>query len=253
MENSKLARANNELRITELVPVSGDYESPISNLQSPISNSALRHRITFATRRTLAYVSVLELGRIWERSLRRAGVPLKYSQGYNPRPKLNFAAPLPVGCGSDADLMDILLAESRTSADILSALADNTPDDLTVLDVIAVPEGEPALSEQLIAAEYRVWLRDAARNDVQSAVDAFLASEAMPMAKRGRKYRGKTYDLRPLIEDLRVEDAPTPWIGLWMRVHACPGATGRPDEVLKALNLIDAPRRCTRSRLILSL
>ena len=54
-------------------------------------------------------MSVLELGKIWERSLRRAGMPLKYSQGFNPRPKLNFAAPLPVGCGCEADLMDVWL------------------------------------------------------------------------------------------------------------------------------------------------
>lgn len=224
-----------------------------ANYESPIANDAVRHRITFATRRTLAYVSVLELGRIWERSLRRAGVPLKYSQGYNPRPKLNFAAPLPVGCGSDADLMDILLAEPKMPSDILAALAHNTPDDLTVLDVSAVPEDEPALSEQLIAAEYRVWLRDTSTAAVASAVEEFLNSDAVALEKRGRKYRGKTYDLRPLVETLHVEEAPSPWIGLWMRVHARPGDTGRPDEVLKALDLVDVPRRCTRLRLILAL
>ncbi len=71
------------------------------------------------------------------------------------------------------------------------------------------------------------------------------------MAKRGRKYRGKTYDLRPLVEALHIEEAPSPWIGLWLRVQARPGATGRPDEVLNALNLTDVPRRCTRTRLIL--
>ena len=71
------------------------------------------------------------------------------------------------------------------------------------------------------------------------------------MAKRGRKYRGKTYDLRPLVHELRIDDAPGPWVGMWMRVNARPGATGRPDEVLNALGLKDVPRRCTRTRLIL--
>lgn len=239
-----------------------DGGSEMTNPESRITNPAscvplpVRHRITFATRRTLAYVSVLELGRIWERSLRRANVPLKFSQGYNPRPKLNFAAPLPVGCGSDADLMDILLDEPRAPKAILAALAGKTPQDLVVRSVSAVAEDEPALSEQLVAAEYRVWLRDILGDTltdvVQSAVDDFLAADTFPLAKRGGKYRGKTYDLRPLVEVLRVEDAPTPWIGLWMRVRARPGATGRPDEMLKALNLTDVPRRCTRTRLILA-
>jgi len=212
----------------------------------------VRHRITFGTRRTLAYVSVLELGHIWERSLRRAGVPVKYSQGFNPRPRLNFAAPLPVGCGSEADLMDIALDEPRTPDAIRAALAGKTPRDLIVHNVVAVAGDEPALSEQLIAAEYRVWLRDTAEDVVQSAVTAFLASESVPLAKRGRKYRGRTYDLRPLIEALHIEAAPAPWIGLWLRARARPGATGRPDEVLKALGLADIPRRCTRTHLVLA-
>jgi radical SAM-linked protein len=233
---------NHESRIT-------DYEPPIQNPKSKIQN--LRYRITFATRRTLAYVSVLELGKIWERSLRRAGMPLKYSQGYNPRPRLHFAAPLPVGCGSEADLMDVWLETPVDPETMLAALTDTVPPDLSVVDARAVPEDDTALSEQLIAAEYRVWLRDAATEMVQSAVTDFLDSPSLLLPKRGRKYRGKTYDLRPLVEALCIEDAPVPWTGLWMRMQARPGATGRPDEVLKALNLTDTPRRCTRTRLIL--
>jgi len=229
---------NHELRVT-------DYQSLIPTPPS------LRYRITFATRRTLAYVSVLELGKIWERSLRRAGMPLKYSQGYNPRPKLHFAAPLPVGCGSEADLMDVWLEAPVDPGTMLAALTGAVPPDLSVIDVRTVPEDDTALSEQLIAAEYRVWLRDVAAETVQSAITDFLDNPALFLPKRGRKYRGKSYDLRPLVEALCLEDAPVPWTGLWMRLHARPGATGRPDEVLKALNLTDAPRRCTRIRLIL--
>jgi len=234
---------NCELRIT-------NYESSLQNPQSKIQN--LRYRITFATQRTLAYVSVLELGKIWERSLRRARMPLKYSQGYNPRPKLHFAAPLPVGCGCDADWLDVWLETPVDSEAMLAALTDAVPPDLSVIEVHTVPEDEAALSEQLVAAEYRVWLRDVPEVVVESAIAAFLDSSSLSLAKRGRKYRGKTYDLRPLVEVLRSEDAPAPWAGLWMRVKARPGATGRPDEVLKALDLTDAPRRCTRTRLILA-
>ena len=227
-----------------------DCESSIQNLKSEIQSR--RYRIMFATRRTLAYVSVLELGKIWERSLRRAGMPLKYSQGYNPRPKLHFAAPLPVGCGSEADLLDVWFETPVAPEPMLAALTGVVPPDLSVIDVRIAPETEAALSEQLVAAEYRVWLRDVPEVVVESAIAAFLNSDTLTLAKRGRKYRGKTYDLRPLVEALRLEDAPAPWTGLWMRVHARPGATGRPDEVLKALDLTDAPRRCTRTRLILA-
>ncbi len=224
---------------------------PAEQISSERHRNALRHRITFATRRTLAYVSVLELSTIWERSLRRAEVPIKYSQGYNPRPRIQFAAPLPVGCGSEADLLDLLLHAPLTAETIAAALAGKTPPDLTVIDVCAVTDDEPALAEQLTAAEYRVWLRDVERAEVEAAIAAFLAREEALLPKRGRKYRGKPYNLRPLVYELRGIDAPAPWIGLWMRVNARPGATGRPDEVLKALGWQDTPRRCTRERLIL--
>ncbi|HOU13782.1 MAG TPA: TIGR03936 family radical SAM-associated protein [Anaerolineae bacterium] len=229
-------------------------ELEVTDPQLPATSyPPLRYRIMFATRRTLAYVSVLELGKVWERSLRRAGMPLKYSQGYNPRPKLHFAAPLPVGCGCEADLLDVWLESPVAPEVMLAALANALPPDLSVSDIHNVPEDEPALSEQLIAAEYRVWLRDVTPDAVQSAVADFLDSATLSLAKRGRKYRGKTYDLRPLVEELHCEDAPSPWLGLWMRLHARPRATGRPDEVLKALGLSDVPRRCTRTRLILDL
>mgnify|MGYP000222496295 CR=1 FL=1 len=219
---------------------------------APVAISNIRHRITFATRKTLAYVSVLELGRIWERCLRRAGVPVKYSQGYNPRPRMQFAAPLPVGCGSEADLLDIVLEAPQTPESIAAALAGKTPPDLDVLRVTAVPHDEAALSEQLFAADYQVWLRDVDANTVISAITDFLQADTVIMAKRGRKYRGKTYNLRPLVEDLRIAPAPAPWVGLQMRVTARPGATGRPDEVLKALGLAEIPRRCTRLQLHLT-
>jgi len=68
-----------------------------------------RLRITFAKGETLKYISHLDLARAWERALRRAGVPLAYSQGFNPRPKMAFAAALPVGYTATAEMVDILL------------------------------------------------------------------------------------------------------------------------------------------------
>jgi radical SAM-linked protein len=214
--------------------------------------SARRHRITFATSRTLAYVSVLELGTSWERTLRRAGIPLKYSQGFNPRPRMHFAAPLPVGCGSRADLLDLTLDEPWTSEAIARALRGTMPRDLTVIDTAPVADDAPALSELLVEAAYEVWLREVTQEEVAAAVRSTVTADALPLPKRGRRHRGKTYDLRPMILDLQVTpSAPAPWVGLKMRLEARAGATGRPDEVLKALNLVDRPQRCFRTALIL--
>jgi radical SAM-linked protein len=213
---------------------------------------AVRHRITFATARTLAYVSVLNLGTIWERTLRRARVPVKYSQGYNPRPKLQFARPLPTGCGGAAEWLDIYLHTPWPSAQIEAALADKLPQDLTVHGVRPVPEDKPALQEQVVATEYRTLLRDVDPEVVGVRLAEFLAQTTVMRPKRGRR-RHKEYDLRPLVKDLVVEpETPEGWdLSLYMHLTALPGATGRPDEVLKALEMADAPRRCTRLRIFL--
>lgn len=215
-----------------------------------MNETSLRHRITFGTRRSLAYVSVLELGTIWERTLRRARVPVRYSQGFTPRPRIHFAAPLPVGCGTTSELLDVTLDEPRTAEELRCALQGATPRDLVIVAIAPVDESVPALPEQLIAAEYDVWLRDVDPDALHLAIARLIDAERLELPRRGKGNR--TYDLRPLIIELDpIPDLPLPWIGLRMLLEARTGATGRPDDVLTALGFEAAPRRCTRTRLIL--
>jgi len=199
-----------------------------------------RFRITFATQRSLSFVSVLDLGRVWERSLRRAGVPLKYSQGFNPRPKLQFALPLPVGCAGAAEWLEVWLEEDWSPEDLAQALRGQTPEDLAVLAVEALAADAPGVSEGLWAADYRVWLQSVPPEDVAARCAALLVAESLPRV-RGEK----AYDLRLLILEL----APCPEC-VWMRLSARPGATGRPDEVIAALGFADQVQRYVRERLV---
>ena len=215
-----------------------------------VDAGALRYRIAFRTARSLAYVSVIELGTVWERTLRRARIPVRYSQGFTPRPRMHFAAPLPVGCGTEADLLDLTLTEPMTPDALLVALQGAAPRDLFIAAATPVDEAEPALSEQLVAAEYDVWLREVDRDVLQSAAERVLAAETLDLPRRGKD--GKTYNLRPLIIAMDpIPDLPAPWSGLRMLLQARTGATGRPDEVLTALGFDTAPRRCARTRLVL--
>ena len=135
----------------------------------------------------------------------------------------------------------------RPAAETMDALAGQTPRDLKVLGVTGVSRNEPSLPKQLVQSEYRVWVRNADRDRLAEAVQALLAAESVVQVRRE-----KEYDLRPLVQDLRLEPAAPIGQPLWMRLKARPGATGRPDEVLKALDVIHHPWRCARVRMILN-
>jgi len=212
-------------------------------------NESLRYRLRFSTSGPLAFISVLELSTVWERTLRRAQIPLRYSQGFNPRPKLQFAAPLPTGCGGEAELLDCWLESPLEPAHFATQLAGQLPPGLAVAEIRHVPEGDDALNEQLQAARYVALLRTPDVAMVQARVADFLAQKTHLRPRRGRRHRGKSYDLRALVQDLSVE--PTaPWISLHMQLQARPGATGRPDEVLEALQLRQELQRCIRLALL---
>ncbi len=161
-----------------------------------------RLRIQFAKQGALRYVGHLDLATTWERVLRRAELPLEYTRGFNPRPRLQFAAALPVGLTSEAELVDVWLTE-RVSLDPASALIERlnatSPGGLRTLQVAEVPIKAPALPPQVISAEYAITPNDPdlSADDLWARAQALLAQTRIE-----RVLRGKPYDLRPLIQDL---------------------------------------------------
>ena len=203
----------------------------------------MRVRVTFAKQGALRYTGHLDLHKIMERSLRRAELPLAYSQGYHPQPKINLAAALPLGFASRAEVMDIWLNEDVEN--VVAPLQANVPPGLTILDAAQVDEREPSLQTQVIAAEYQVEIKEEEHaSHLDERVATVLAADSLP-----RERRGKQYDLRPLIEAL----TPTPLPlgeGLFMRVTAREGATWLPEEVLYVIGIPLEATRIERTRLI---
>lgn len=208
-----------------------------------------RYRITFAKRGPIRYSSHLDLARAWERSLRRAGVPLAYSGGFNPRPKLQLAAALPLGHCGEAEVLDVWLEKPMAVEDVARALAAVLPDGLTVSQVGQVRLREPALQTRVVAAEYRVTVEwDEPREQVEARVEGVLGATELPHERRGRQY-----DLRRLIERLWVEQAGRGEVVLGMQLAAREGATARPEAVLEVLGMGGAAfTRYQRRRLMTS-
>jgi radical SAM-linked protein len=207
-----------------------------------------RIRVTYAKGQSLRFTGHLDLQRLWERLLRRSDLPIRYSQGYNPRARLNLASALPLGVVSEAELLDFWLNESIPVETVAKALAQNSLPGLAIKTVQSVSLSEKALQEQMAASDYEIQFYDAQPQDLlEEKVATLLAAESLPRVRRK-----KSYDLRPLILDLKVLTLADGEPGLQMRLNAAPGATGRPDEVLEELGFSNTEYLACRTGLILS-
>lgn len=193
----------------------------------------MRIRITFAKQGALRYTGHLDLHKIWERSIRRAKLPLAYSQGYHPQPKINLAAALPLGFSSRAEVMDMWLNEEVD--DVVPTLQAHIPPGLSILQAEIVDDREPSLQSQVIATEYQIEITEAPQSGeagsgsgLTEKIASVLETESIPRVRRK-----KPYDLRPLIEELHATDNSH----IHMRLTAREGATGRPEEVLDELGI----------------
>jgi len=202
----------------------------------------MRIRVTFAKTEPMRFTSHLDLYRAWERMLRRADLPLVFSQGYNPRPRLQLAAPLPLGITSRCEIIDFWLSGAPDDLKTISSrLFQAQPPGIEVQEVKNVESGSPPLQKKVNAAEYSVALLDRTPNLDRNIKD-LLKSETLI-----RQRRGKSYDLRPLIKELRIDNGSKQ---IFIRLTAQEGGTGRPEEVLLELDIQPENTRIERTGLL---
>lgn len=207
-----------------------------------------RIRVQYTKGHDLSFTGHLDMQRLWERLLRRSGLPIRYSQGYHPRARLNLASALPLGFISSAELLDFWMDEPLPLDNIQERLSTAAPPGLTIVSIQEVDMREDALQVQMSASEFQVSFFDPQEEaDLQDKVKTLLSQERII-----RTRRNKTYDLRPLILALEVTLLDNEDIGLWMRLLAEPGATGRPDEVLDEMEYQNTAYLVKRTQLILS-
>ena len=205
----------------------------------------MRLRITFAKTDAMRYTSHLDLHRTWERTMRRARLPLAYSLGFNPRPRLNLGSALPLGFTGQAEVIDIWLEQEVPLVTIESALQRALPPGLQIARLEQVDLRNPALQTEIDASEYVITLLEPAAG-LEERLETLLAASSLP-----RQRRGKSYDLRPLIQALQAlppdEQNRQRILAL---LSAREGATGRPEEVLEALGIDAQTSRIHRTRLV---
>lgn len=205
-----------------------------------------RLRVTFGIGQHVKYISHLDLMRAWERALRRARVGVAYSEGFNPRPKLVFAAALPVGFTASAEVVDMLLEQPIDLQRFAVAVEAQLPVGLELVSVTEVPTASPSLPSQVTAAEYRVLIEtEEPPERIQGLLDRLLASDTL-LRVRQRPQGAKQYDLRPLVHRLWLIGPQEEGVAVGMLLQASAQGTGRPDEVMAELDMADAVRGIER-------
>jgi radical SAM-linked protein len=211
-----------------------------------------RLRIRFSRGEEIKYISHLDIMRLWERALRRARIPLAYSEGFNPRPRISLAAPLSVGVTSEAELMDIFLTKIVSPHWFTAAVNQQLSRGIEILEVFPIGPGIPSLQSQVRYAEYKVQVgTEKESKDIQAAISSLLAIEHLPWHHE-RDTGRRSYDLRTLIDDLWLVDWCDSYCTIGMKLRCDNSGSGRPEQVTAALGFAEHPRSVERTRLILS-
>lgn len=186
-------------------------------------------RLRFAKRGDLRLVSHHDLMRCLERMARRAELPLAQSQGFNPRPKINFALALALGIEGHREVVELELAEPLEPAEVLRRLAAVSPPGLEWLDAEPNEGGRAAQAE---AVAYELPVPAESRDAAHAALAEFLARDRCPYT-RHRQDRTSEVDLRPFV----LEAALDPGGILRFRLRMTRDGSARPEEVVDALGL----------------
>lgn len=198
----------------------------------------VRHvlRIRYAKEGAASALSGLEIQSLWGRILRRAGLPVSYSRGFNPAPRLSLSPALPVGTESRAEFLEAELDLPVPSAGARDRLVPHLPEGIRIVDVRLVPPGSPRLSDHDIACAYRI-AADAScalppgltRDSIAGRAAEFAAAGSFP-ATTIRDGKPSVLDLKPLVADIGVDDD-----GLFVTIVQGTGKGVRPLEAVQAI------------------
>ncbi len=189
-----------------------------------------RLAIRFTVEGDLRFISHHDALRLFKRALVRAEIPLRFSQGFNPQPKLRIALPRPVGVASLNELLLVELASQHSSSDVLERLAAQMPSGMTIKSAGPVVDSDRCLpSEASYSVEIDPDLSGALSNRIVEflAMDSFLVERSAPKLKRT-----KSIDVRKFVGTVRL----TGNCLMWSQTIS-PEGTARVAEVLEALGL----------------
>lgn len=219
-------------------------------------------RLEFAKRGPVRFISHRDVARVWERGFRRARLPLAFSQGFSPHPKVSFGLALPLGYESVAEYLDVTLVERVPVSDVKNRLAEVLPDGMTVQRAAEVAAGAVAIASAVQWADYVVELDLGAAPcfsvhlEGYSPIKCTQFGEApsggrivegalrslsempvwrAPRRRKGREVPDESEDLRPFVDSVHLHPGSSGNVALWMRLATQPRVV-RPEEICVLLS-----------------
>ncbi|MHB1484644.1 MAG: TIGR03936 family radical SAM-associated protein [Saccharofermentanales bacterium] len=175
-------------------PTSANKKLPVSpNIKTDESPMTTVMRIRFSRKGKTSFVAHLDMMRIFERSMKRAGIDCEYSQGFNPRPVMAFALPLGVGVETLDDYIDVSLYSAIKPESFISRMNDSLPDGIEVLKAMVIRPAKESMMAKVAAAQY-LFIAPG----IASAVDAVKNASVLNVLKT-HKGETKTIDVKALI------------------------------------------------------
>ncbi len=162
-------------------------------------------RLRFTKLGKIRWTSHRDVARIWERALRRAGLPVAYSEGFSPRPKLSFGLALPTGCESLAEYLDVELAADVDPEVVGQKVEPMLPAGISVLAAAKPAAGSGSLQEDVSSCAWEMCVPGASPEQLDAALSKVMAASSLPIA-RERKGRTVRDDLRPSLLSLRAAE-----------------------------------------------
>jgi radical SAM-linked protein len=193
----------------------------------------MKIRVRFAKLGKVRFTSHRDVARMWERALRRLSLPVAYSEGFSPRPKLSFGLALSTGHESVAEYLDVELREELDVATLPELLSEQLPQGIDVTAAVPLAPGSPSLQEDVSSCSWRIEVPDLDPALADHLVEVALAADTL-VVTRTRKGKEVTDDLRPAVLSLTVA-GPTPRGSELVAELAVHPRSVRPAELLLAL------------------
>ncbi len=194
----------------------------------------MRALIRFGKLARLRFISHLDLQRFMQRALRRTDLPVAYSQGFNPHPRMSFASALATGWVSECEILDIKMAQEVTEERVLEQMRKALPKDMPVYQVRLVDDRHPAMMAQMCMADYEIRIVGEAGDKILGQADKFMQEQSI-MAMRKTKSGETLTDIRPMAISLTTSKTEDGQALLLARLQLTEKATLKPDLLVSTL------------------